>query len=49
MHIVPTSLHNSLVRAAYQQRGFTDSEAEDAARFCELAAGTAPGTTAAVK
>ncbi len=38
MHIVPASLHNSLVRAAYQQRGFTDSEAEDAARFCELAA-----------
>jgi L-2-hydroxycarboxylate dehydrogenase (NAD+) len=38
MHIVPVSLHNDLVRAAYRQRGFTESESEDAARFCELAA-----------
>ncbi|MFN0129807.1 MAG: Ldh family oxidoreductase [Verrucomicrobiales bacterium] len=38
MHIVPVALHNDLVRAAYLQRGFTESEALDAARFCELAA-----------
>lgn len=38
MHIVPVALHNDLVRAAYLQRGFTESEAMDAARFCELAA-----------
>jgi LDH2 family malate/lactate/ureidoglycolate dehydrogenase len=38
MHIVPAALHNDLVRAAYRQRGFTPDEADDAARFCELAA-----------
>jgi len=38
MHIVPVPRHNDLVRAAYRQRGFSESEAGDAARFCELAA-----------
>lgn len=38
MHIVPVQLHNDLVRAAYRQRGFTEAEVADAARFCELAA-----------
>ena len=37
MHIIPVELHNSLVRAAYRARGFTESEASDAARFCEMA------------
>ncbi len=37
MHIVPQSRHDELVRAAYRQRGFTESEAADAARICALA------------
>jgi L-2-hydroxycarboxylate dehydrogenase (NAD+) len=36
-HIVPTQAHNDLVRAAYLHRGYTADEAEDAARFCEMA------------
>ena len=36
--IVPQDAHDSLVRAAYQKRGYSVDEAEDAARFCELAA-----------
>lgn len=35
--VVPASRHNDLVRSAYLKRGFTPEEAEDAARFCELA------------
>lgn len=37
-HIVPVDVHNALVAAAYQQRGFTEDESQQAARFCELAA-----------
>jgi ureidoglycolate dehydrogenase (NAD+) len=37
-HIVPTSTHNDLVTAAYRHRGFDDTEAAAAARFCALAA-----------
>ena len=36
--VVPVSLHNALVRAAYLHRGYAADEAEDAARFCEMAA-----------
>lgn len=36
--IIPTAAHNALVRKAYLHRGYTADEAEDAARFCELAA-----------
>jgi len=36
-HVVPVEAHNELVRAAYQHRGYTQAEAEDAARFCEMA------------
>ncbi len=36
--IVPVDLHNELVEAAYRHRGFTQEEAEQAARFCALAA-----------
>ena len=36
-HIVPVHAHNDLVRAAYLHRGYTAAEAEDAARFCEMA------------
>jgi len=36
--VVPVEKHNRLVVAAYRQRGFTAEEAEQAARFCELAA-----------
>ncbi len=38
MHVVPIPRHNDLVHAAYLGRGFTEAEAADAARFCELAA-----------
>ena len=36
-YILPTSQHNQLVSAAYRARGFTEHEAEQAARFCEMA------------
>jgi len=36
--IFPVEQHNALVAAAYRHRGYTPDEAEQAARFCELAA-----------
>jgi len=36
-HIVPTAAHNELVRRAYLHRGYKADEAEDGARFCEMA------------
>ncbi|MFT4551054.1 MAG: ureidoglycolate dehydrogenase (NAD+) [Pseudoalteromonas tetraodonis] len=33
-YVVSEEAHNSLVRAAYLKRGFTEAEADDAARFC---------------
>lgn len=36
--VVPSTLHNSLMEAAYRHRGYTEAEARDGARFCELAA-----------
>lgn len=36
-YIVPVSVHNALVAAAFKHRGFDDDEAVAAARFCELA------------
>ena len=36
--VLPVAIHNDLVRAAYLRRGYTAVEAEDAVRFCELAA-----------
>ena len=36
-HIVPTEQHNALVAAAYQHRGYTESEAAQAARFSAFA------------
>ena len=38
MRIVPFQTHQSLVKAAYQFRGYTEAESEDAARFCEMTA-----------
>jgi len=35
--VVDTAAHNRLVDAAYRHRGFTESEAGSAARFCEMA------------
>ncbi len=35
--VVPHSLHRDLIAAAYRFRGYTGEEAEDAARFCEMA------------
>lgn len=32
-YVVPTDTHNSLVQAAYQHRGYTEAEAQSAARF----------------
>ncbi len=36
-HVVPRSRHHALITAAYRHRGFTAEEAEDAARFCDMA------------
>lgn len=36
--IIPAAAHNDLVRKAYLHRGYLADEADDAARFCELAA-----------
>jgi L-2-hydroxycarboxylate dehydrogenase (NAD+) len=36
-YILPVDQHNSLVAAAFGARGYTDDEADAAARFCELA------------
>ena len=36
--IVPPAVHRDLVRRAYLHRGYNSEEAEDGARFCELAA-----------
>ena len=33
-HVVPEKLHNALVAAAYQHRGYRADEAAEAARFC---------------
>jgi len=37
-YIMPVEQHNALVAAAYRARGFAEQEAEQAARFCQLAA-----------
>lgn len=37
-YILPIEAHNSIVESAYKKRGFTADEAEQAARFCEMAA-----------
>lgn len=36
--VLPVESHNSLVNAAYQHRGFSAVESEQAAKFCEMAA-----------
>ena len=36
-HIVPHAQHGDLITAAYRHRGFTAEEAQDAARFCDMA------------
>lgn len=36
--VMPVSVHNDLVAAAYRKRGYNAAEADQAARFCELAA-----------
>jgi L-2-hydroxycarboxylate dehydrogenase (NAD+) len=36
--VMPVDQHNALVAAAYRARGFNEQEAEQGARFCELAA-----------
>ena len=48
-HILPTDAHNELVRQAYQHRGYTADEADDAARFCEMAAAHGIRTHNAIK
>ncbi|MBI1367325.1 MAG: lactate dehydrogenase [Planctomycetes bacterium] len=37
-YVMPVSVHNDLVAAAYRKRGYTAAEADQGARFCELAA-----------
>lgn len=36
--VMPVSIHNSIVEAAYRKRGFDAEEARQGARFCEMAA-----------
>ncbi|MFP6873470.1 MAG: Ldh family oxidoreductase [Verrucomicrobiales bacterium] len=48
-HIVPETEHNALVEAAYSNRGFTDEEARDAARFCSFASAHGVRTHNAIK
>jgi len=36
--VMPTSMHNYIVQAAYRKRGFTDEESAAAARFSDLTA-----------
>jgi L-2-hydroxycarboxylate dehydrogenase (NAD+) len=35
--VVPRARHHELIAAAYRHRGYTPEEAEDAARFCDMA------------
>ena len=37
-YVLPVDMHNELVEAAYRHRGYTDDEAKQASRFCEMAA-----------
>jgi LDH2 family malate/lactate/ureidoglycolate dehydrogenase len=37
-YVVPEEIHNKLVQAAYEHRGYTPDEATDGARFCASAA-----------
>ena len=48
-HVVPEAEHEALVAAAYRNRGFTDDEANDAARFCSFASAHAVRTHNAIK
>lgn len=36
-YVMPIAVHNDLVAAAYRHRGYTAQEAQQGARFCELA------------
>ena len=36
-YVVPQKQHNELIKKAYRHRGYTEDEAKDGARFCELA------------
>ena len=47
--VLPIAAHNDLVRAAYLYRGYTAAEADDAVRFCELAAAHGIHTHNAIK
>ncbi len=38
MLIISPEAHNALAKAAYQYRGYTTAESQDAARFCEMTA-----------
>ena len=48
-HIVPEDRHNTLVAAAYQNRGYTEAESADAARFCSYASAHGVRTHNALK
>jgi hypothetical protein len=47
--IIPTAAHNELVRRAYPHRSFNAAEANDAARFCEMASTHSIRTHNAIK
>lgn len=48
-YVVPQDLHNALVKRAYRNRGYTEDEAHDGARFSEMAATNGIHTHNAIK
>jgi L-2-hydroxycarboxylate dehydrogenase (NAD+) len=48
-YVISPAAHNELVRKAYRHRGYTEAEAEDGARFCEMATAHGIRTHNAIK
>ncbi len=48
-YVLPVEKHNAIVAAAYRKRGFTEAEAADGARFCQMAAWNGIKTHNAIK
>jgi L-2-hydroxycarboxylate dehydrogenase (NAD+) len=48
-NVIPEEQHNALVAAAYQNRGYTEAESADAARFCAFASAHGVRTHNAIK
>ena len=48
-YIIPEQEHNKLVTLAYKHRGYSQEEAEDAAKFCSFASAHGVRTHNAIK